>query len=111
MLLDVDLISRMKKTAKDIVDALNPRGDFSPESCLWQNVEFDHELFTLILTYDVHDKISIWHLTISKSNETAPTKDHLDKIVEMILGKDYAMLPEDYFPVEVRYMKQFIKKV
>lgn len=105
-----ELVAAIKQRAKE-----NPHDpgslELAPTNCLWKDVKFENELLTIMLTYEVHGNLKAWHLSIARSDQTAAPADIADHIAGVILGQNVFVLPEAYFPPNMRFMKQFVKKV
>jgi hypothetical protein len=107
--LDDSLIEEMKRVAKE--HPHDPAiSNMPPEECLWR-ASFDDEDLDLMLTYEIYDSVKAWHLSISQIGQVAASSKTANQIAWLILGSDTQQIPEQLFPEEVRFIKQYIKQV
>jgi hypothetical protein len=64
-----------------------------------------------MLTYELHGHLRAWHLSIGRSDDTAAPQDICDHIVGVVLGPEVHVLPDHFFPPELRFTKQYIQRI
>lgn len=106
---DQAFVEKMKETARKHPHA--PDKGLAPVQCLWENVLFEKEDLNLMLTYELHGNLKAWHLSVGRSDHTAAPQDIADHIVGVVLGPEVHVLPEHFFPPELRFMKQYVQRI
>jgi len=107
--LDDDLINEMKRIA--IERPHDPiKSPFAPKECLWQ-ASFDEVELDIMLTYEIYETIKAWHLSISQSGQIAASSKTANQVAWLILGSDARQIPEELFPAEVRFIRQYVKQI
>jgi hypothetical protein len=106
---DMDFVEKIKTVAKQ--HPHSPAKGLAPVECLWEEVNFEDENLNIMLTYELHGNLKAWHLSIGRNNHTACPQHIADHIVGVVLGPDVHVLPEHFFPPELRFMKQYVQRI
>lgn len=107
--LDNDLINEMKRIA--IERPHDPSiSNMAPAECLWR-ASFNDEDLDIMLTYEIYDSVKAWHLSISQIGQVAASSKTANQIAWLILGSDTRQIPEQLFPEEVRFIRQYVKQI